>query len=79
MKVTVIPTITAFPWGAPGHCMAALVEELLEAGHKVQWFVAAIDLAHPGFAEGRRESAVCAARDGFAGRGNVRDGDAVLL
>lgn len=47
MKVTVIPTITAYPWGAPGHCMGALVEELLEAGHEVQWFVAPIDLSHP--------------------------------
>jgi glycosyltransferase involved in cell wall biosynthesis len=46
MRVTVIPTITAYPWGAPGHCMGALVEELLEAGHEVQWFVAPIDLAH---------------------------------
>jgi glycosyltransferase involved in cell wall biosynthesis len=44
MKVTVIPTITAYPWGAPGQCMGALVEELLEAGHQVQWFVASIDL-----------------------------------
>jgi len=47
MKITVIPTITAFPWGAPGHCMGALVEELWEAGHEVQWFVAPIDLGHP--------------------------------
>ena len=47
MKVTVIPTVTDFPWGAPGHCMGALVEELLDAGHKVQWFVAPIDLDHP--------------------------------
>jgi glycosyltransferase involved in cell wall biosynthesis len=47
MKVTVIPTITAYPWGAPGHCMGALVEELLEAGHSVQWFVAPIDLENP--------------------------------
>jgi glycosyltransferase involved in cell wall biosynthesis len=47
MKVTVIPTITAYPWGAPGHCMGALVEELLEAGHEVQWFVAPIDHGHP--------------------------------
>lgn len=47
MRVTVIPTITAFPWGAPGHCMGALVEELLEVGHSVQWFVAPIDLANP--------------------------------
>ena len=27
--------------------MGALVEELLEAGHSVQWFVAPIDLVHP--------------------------------
>jgi len=47
MRVSVIPTITAYPWGAPGHCMGALVEELLEAGHEVQWFVAPIDLGHP--------------------------------
>ena len=47
MRVTIIPTITAFPWGAPGHCMGALVEELLEVGHSVQWFVAPIDLANP--------------------------------
>lgn len=47
MKVTVIPTITDFPWGAPGHCMGALVEELLVAGHEVQWFVAPIDFGNP--------------------------------
>lgn len=47
MKVTVIPTIRDYPWGAPGHCMGGLVEELLEAKHEVQWFVAPIDLEHP--------------------------------
>ena len=47
MKVAVIPTITAYPWGAPGHCMGTLVEELLDSGHEVQWFVAPIDLRHP--------------------------------
>jgi glycosyltransferase involved in cell wall biosynthesis len=46
MKVTVLPTITAYPWGAPGHCMGVLVEELIEAGHQVQWFVAPIDREH---------------------------------
>lgn len=46
MRATVIPTITAYPWGAPGECMGALVGELLEAGHEVQWFVAPIDLGH---------------------------------
>jgi len=58
MKVTVIPTIIAFPWGAPGHCMGALVEELLEAGHEVQWFVAPIDLGHPEVARLRARGAL---------------------
>ena len=47
MKITVIPTIRDFSYGAPGHCMGALVEELLKAGHEVQWLVAPIDLSHP--------------------------------
>jgi hypothetical protein len=46
MRVTVIPTITAYPWGAPGECMGGLVEELVVAGHEVQWFVAPIDLGN---------------------------------
>jgi glycosyltransferase involved in cell wall biosynthesis len=57
MRVTVIPTITAYPWGAPGHCMGALVEELADAGHEVQWFVALIDRDH---AEVRRLRPRCA-------------------
>jgi glycosyltransferase involved in cell wall biosynthesis len=57
MKVTVIPTITAYPWGAPGHCMGALVDELLDAGHEVQWFVAPIDLDNP---EVQRRKVRCA-------------------
>jgi glycosyltransferase involved in cell wall biosynthesis len=44
MKVTVIPTIREFPWGAPGKCMGQLVAELLEGGHEVQWLVAPIDI-----------------------------------
>jgi len=46
MKVTVIPTVTILPWGAPGQCMGGLVGELLDAGHNVQWFVAPIDFDH---------------------------------
>jgi glycosyltransferase involved in cell wall biosynthesis len=58
MKVSVIPTIRDYPWGAPGHCMGTLVEELLEAGHKVQWFVAPIDLGHPEVARLRQRGAM---------------------
>lgn len=47
MRVTVIPTITQYPWGAPGHCMGELVKELRAAQHQVQWFVAPIDTDHP--------------------------------
>lgn len=43
MKVSVIPTIRDFPWGAPGKCTGQLVTELLRAGHEVQLFVAPID------------------------------------
>lgn len=47
IKITILPTIRAYPWGAPGHCMGALVEELLAAGHEVPWLVAPIDDDHP--------------------------------
>jgi glycosyltransferase involved in cell wall biosynthesis len=57
LKVTVTPTIRDYPWGAPGHCMGALVEELLAAGHEVQWLVAPIDLDHPEVARLRQSGA----------------------
>ena len=44
MKVTVIPTIRHYAWGAPGKCLGALVEELLAVGHEVQLFVTPIDM-----------------------------------
>lgn len=43
MRVSVIPTITEYAWGAPGHCMEALVDELYNLGHTIQWFIAPID------------------------------------
>ena len=47
MRIAVVPIIRDHPWGAPGHCMGALVESLLGAGHEVLWFVAPIDWENP--------------------------------
>lgn len=53
MRVTVIPTITGYAWGAPGHCMEVLVEELFSLGHTIQWFIAPIDMDNKAVAKAR--------------------------
>lgn len=47
MRISVLTTIRHLPWGAPGQCVATLVDEMLRSGHAVQWLVVGADLDHP--------------------------------